>query len=205
MLARILILIIGLTMGFCISSKTADKKKYELPSDSEINAVLKEIVDNDTDFISNKQRQATVFSSDLRKYPIQLPQAVDSTIVPTFINHIAISQLIYEPDIKKPFFSKPDSLYFLFQSDSTKPVNLDIAIFKKYKLLSINEINRLFKTENKFTYYEFSIPYFSVDKTKAHVEFSYVCGSLCGRGGIYLLQKINGKWIIVSTHSTWVS
>jgi len=182
-----------------------DRPKYDLPTDGEINSVIKTIIDNDTTIISEKDRELAHFSIDLQKYNVRLPHKCDSCIDLNFVYDIAISQLLYEPVSNAPFFSKIDSTYFLYQNDSIKSATIDTALFNGYKLLSIKEIHKRFKTADRFAYYQFSIPYFSIDRTKAHVEFSFVCGSLCGQSGIYLLEKVNNKWVIVSTHIVSIS
>lgn len=146
----------------------------------------------DSIIISEKDRKLAHFSLDLQKYNILLPSKCDSCIDLNFSYDIAISQLLYEPVLEKPFFSKTDSLYFLYQNDSMKFVELDTKVYSNYKSLPIKEINKRFENEEIFAYYQFSIPYFSIDKTKAHVEFNFICGGLCGQSGIFLLQKKTG-------------
>jgi hypothetical protein len=199
------IIFIVLTMNFCTPNKSVDRPKYTLPSDHEINEVVKTIIESDTAIISEKDRRLAYFSIDLQKYNVRLPSKCDSCIDLNFYYDIAISQLLYESVLKKPYFSKTDSLYFLYQNDSLKSAELNAKLFSNYKLLPIKEINKRFKTDDRFAYYQFSIPYFSLDRTKAHVEFSFVCGSLCGQSGIFLLQKVNSKWVIVSTDIVSIS
>jgi len=53
---------------------------------------------------------------------------------------------------------------------------------------------------------EFSDIILSDKKNMAIVEFSETCGSLCGAGMLYFLQRDrNGKWKVVYTIQTWVS
>ena len=50
-----------------------------------------------------------------------------------------------------------------------------------------------------------SFPLISTDRKRAIVYGSYVCGGLCGSGGIFYLEKINGKWKMVKYERRWVA
>jgi len=50
-----------------------------------------------------------------------------------------------------------------------------------------------------------STPIFSTKKDKAIIEISYTRDDLDGKGGIFLLEKRDGKWMIVQFLRTWVS
>jgi hypothetical protein len=39
----------------------------------------------------------------------------------------------------------------------------------------------------------------------AFVETSYVCGGLCGNGGLYALRRRDGRWRLAAIAFTWVS
>jgi hypothetical protein len=75
---------------------------------------------------------------------------------------------------------------------------------RNYKLLSEEEIKALIKPDPKGGFFysfhgDVSIIHlsaigFNADKTTAFVEMSSVCGGLCGGGGPFTFQKINGKW-----------
>lgn len=59
------------------------------------------------------------------------------------------------------------------------------------------------KKKNKYAFISF--PIISTDKIKAIIYVGYYCGSLCGKGGILHLEKLNGKWEIVEFVPTWIS
>lgn len=59
--------------------------------------------------------------------------------------------------------------------------------------------------KNANGYYMFSAVAFNEDKTKALLETGNLCGSLCGLGTLYYLEKENGLWIIKKTVDTWIS
>jgi hypothetical protein len=46
---------------------------------------------------------------------------------------------------------------------------------------------------------------FNLEMTHALVDVSYSCGGLCGRGGLVLLVKKDGKWVKDEDLITWVS
>lgn len=50
-----------------------------------------------------------------------------------------------------------------------------------------------------------SYPLISTDRKKAIVYGAYVCGGLCGSGGIFYLEKINGKWEMVEYERRWIA
>ena len=50
-----------------------------------------------------------------------------------------------------------------------------------------------------------SFPLISIGGNRAVVYGSYVCGGLCGSGGIFYLGKINGKWSILEYERRWVA
>ena len=52
---------------------------------------------------------------------------------------------------------------------------------------------------------QFSAVAYNADKTKALLETGNVCGSLCGLGTLFYLEKENGVWIIKKTVDTWIS
>ncbi len=50
-----------------------------------------------------------------------------------------------------------------------------------------------------------SFPLISTDQKRAIVYGSYICGGLCGSGGIFHLEKINGKWTMLEYERRWVA
>jgi hypothetical protein len=47
-----------------------------------------------------------------------------------------------------------------------------------------------------------STPAFAGDA--AFVEFAYACGTVCGNGGLYALQRREGRWQLVAIADTWI-
>ncbi len=48
-----------------------------------------------------------------------------------------------------------------------------------------------------------SAPAFAGDA--AFVEFAYACGSVCGNGGLYALERREGRWEVVGVADIWIS
>lgn len=48
-----------------------------------------------------------------------------------------------------------------------------------------------------------SAPAFAGDA--AFVEFAYACGTVCGNGGLYALQRREGRWEVVGVGDIWIS
>jgi len=46
---------------------------------------------------------------------------------------------------------------------------------------------------------------FGADKDVALVEMGYLCGDLCGAGGLYLLAKEEGCWKVQEALMEWMS
>lgn len=50
-----------------------------------------------------------------------------------------------------------------------------------------------------------SKPIISIDGNKALSYITYTCGPLCGTGGIQLLEKKDGNWILMDMMEAWIS
>jgi hypothetical protein len=46
---------------------------------------------------------------------------------------------------------------------------------------------------------------FNHDRTQALLSYSYYCGSRCAGGVYVLMNKVSGRWRIVSMHPTWAA
>ena len=46
---------------------------------------------------------------------------------------------------------------------------------------------------------------YNSDGTKAAVYVTHYCGGLCAGGSYYVLQKVNGRWVMAYTARAWVS
>ncbi len=50
---------------------------------------------------------------------------------------------------------------------------------------------------------QLSAPAFAGDS--AFIEFAYACGTTCGNGGLYALQRREGRWAVVAVADVWIS
>lgn len=50
-----------------------------------------------------------------------------------------------------------------------------------------------------------SLPGYSANGKTAVVFVSGACGSLCGAGSFWILNKVDGKWVVSSSVSAWIS
>jgi hypothetical protein len=50
-----------------------------------------------------------------------------------------------------------------------------------------------------------SFPLISTDRKRAIVYGSYICGGLCGNGGVFYLEKIKGKWKMIEYERRWTA
>jgi hypothetical protein len=57
---------------------------------------------------------------------------------------------------------------------------------------------------NNFGYFVFSHVGLNLSKTQAIVYVDHYCGGLCGGGGYFLMQRVNGVWHVVDEHMTWI-
>jgi hypothetical protein len=49
-----------------------------------------------------------------------------------------------------------------------------------------------------------SAPAFADAADTAFVEVAYMCGSVCGNGGLYALERRDGRWAVVGIADTWI-
>jgi hypothetical protein len=55
------------------------------------------------------------------------------------------------------------------------------------------------------TFYDFSVPLFSVDRSLCAIYKGTHCGGLCGGGEIDVYQNKDGKWVLIRYYSLWIS
>jgi hypothetical protein len=80
-----------------------------------------------------------------------------------------------------------------------------LSIEKPYELVDSDELNKTFYKSDEMAFEKrhpksggviaLSAVGFNHDKTVAIVFMAHSCGSLCGGGEYYVLQKKDGKWI----------
>jgi hypothetical protein len=92
-------------------------------------------------------------------------------------------------------FDSKDSIYFLQQNDMIMNFKLSK---KNYGDLLVNN------SPNPFIY-KLSIPLFSKNHNYAFIHADHVIPGHSGSGYVFLLKKIDGKWIIIFKTSWWQS
>ncbi|KPH13168.1 hypothetical protein [Chryseobacterium sp. ERMR1:04] len=110
------------------------------------------------------------------------------------------------PNFKlKKIITKDDYEYFLLQSQNTDPTEISDALKKKYNFDLLENILRDREKEKRYEYYQFTKPYFSKDHQKAYIEVEYYSAGIYGDGMAYILEKINGEWVIVRGLNLWIT
>jgi hypothetical protein len=61
---------------------------------------------------------------------------------------------------------------------------------------------RLQRTDEDCALLTLSAPAFAGDA--AFVEVAYVCGTVCGQGNLYALERRDGRWQVVGVADTWI-
>lgn len=94
-------------------------------------------------------------------------------------------------------FKEEDYSYLKLQELHSKRIELSDEEFGNRK----TEIN----LETKIPYVYFSIPIFNKEKSLAWIRTGLFCGRLCGEGRTLILNKKDGKWMIIKSKTDWVS
>jgi len=111
-------------------------------------------------------------------------------------------------DTVKKYFTKPDIGFIREQYNAliqAKWLQKDLSHFRlidsvevhKIYKISMNGKNRMKKKDSYF--YEFSIPFFSLDRKMAIIKTTYNCGFLCSSecATIYKISE-KGEWVFVT-------
>ena len=96
-----------------------------------------------------------------------------------------------------------DSLDMLNQMNERKAIiPIPAAIKAAY---NVDDADKYRMNRNQSIYY-LHLPIMGYNRKKAYVPVDYVCGPLCGNGDAFLLEKVNGKWVIVQRFfNLWIS
>lgn len=97
------------------------------------------------------------------------------------------------------------SIIHEFDSQSALPANVTLVDSKKQMAkVKENDPGRTMQqgdsvehaVESAFASGLLTLSEVAFDKTHRYavMNFSFVCGGLCGHGGIVILQKVNGRW-----------
>ncbi|WP_286777131.1 hypothetical protein, partial [Sphingobacterium sp. UBA2074] len=70
---------------------------------------------------------------------------------------------------------------------------------------NVDDADKYRMNRNQSIYY-LHLPIMGYNRKKEYVPVDYVCGPLCGNGDAFLLEKVNGKWVIVQRFfNLWIS
>ncbi|MCJ8345029.1 hypothetical protein MJH12_05775 [bacterium] len=152
----------------------------------------------------------TVYDGDFTTRTIQLAIVAEQTISGSFINENRPSVLdlknvrLYLSDLDSSiitdFFTKNISSVSLAHLPPSK-----IEVKFNDKKLNIGNLSFYKKYPESNGVISFSRVGFSKDKTKALIEIGQYIDGLYAYGAFIVLQKVQGKWKIISNHETWIS
>ena len=195
-----------------LACKNKSERTFVLPSDDEINSIIEAVIYQDSlpvfkdykHFNSGRTKPDTI-AIDLRKIILTFPTT--GVPPPPTLNSTPISMLdLLSPEVSgKEFFNKSDSSYIIYQNKHLKSFVIAKSISSKLLVTTYSRELKKWETKYFIQYYDLSIPILSTDKKKAYVEITYNCSGLCGSGKAVYLEKINNKWIIISSEMTWIS
>lgn len=121
--------------------------------------------------------------------------------------------------LNDPIFSKDDIVYIKEQMKGVKEFSINPKLFFGKEIISRDTLEK-FRAgpEGRWTFWEnykkkygesgyciILLPLFSKDNQKVRVQTSYSCGGTCGQGGIFVYQKIKGKWQKIKEESWWIN
>ncbi|OKL39745.1 hypothetical protein [Pontibacter flavimaris] len=186
---------------FCC--KQVQEEEYSRLTEQDINEVIHAIVVQDSLFYGKSSD--IPLSTDLFRLDLYFPDATlngqDPPPVPWKSNFYELIGL----HGKTSPFTVQDSSYLLFQYEKLQGFVLDRGIYRNIHFTTWEEQEPKLRAQEHTAFYELSIPLFSADKTKVYVEMNYRCYKLCGYGKEYVLEKTNGKWIVVKKSVKWFS
>ncbi len=126
-------------------------------------------------------------------------------------NELPRIDMYLTPAIFSENFLGADTLFIPLLSELSKTNVADtvnvLKIKSKYRYALISEMDLMQETYSTFRGYKirFSAIVYDDTKSRACVYTAFLCGSLCGSGTIYFLEKSNDRWRIVSERMMWIS
>lgn len=175
---------------------------------SNINEIVEAIIIQDSLNVLKNEKGSDIFCADLVKVKILHAEKnkKESVPLPPSNDFVLLDELINTKINGKLFFTNNDSITLLMQNSNPQKIRICNEIFYKINSTTSEKLKeRRNKNNRPFSFYEMSIPLFSLDREKAYVQIGHYCGRLCGSGKAIYLKKINGKWKIIDIRSTWIS
>tara|TARA_R110002124_G_scaffold179685_1_gene347290 strand:- start:47 stop:664 length:618 start_codon:yes stop_codon:yes gene_type:complete len=202
--------IILLITFFSIFSCKNSESKVEFTSSrvKEINEIVKVIISEDSLDVSKNTNDKSMLCKELIKLNIYIPEKPKNGQIllprPPSFNDVSITDLL-NYDRKSTFFKNIDSLYLLKQNLNPAKLEIDSNVVRNVNFTAKDKEISKKKNGKLYSYYEMTIPIFSLNNEVAYVEVNHYCGRLCGSGQSLYLKKINGKWTVIEKWGTWIS
>lgn len=217
----LIFLIAFVFFGSCTHDIATAKYTHVLPSDSEVAAIVKVVLETEN------LPMMKYFNQGRWKYDSSCSKVIfdpDAAIVTNLYNikavntplktnsvpiqiegEINLSDLLALEYRGQTLFNSTDSVFILFQSDTLIERSISSAPFNQYRFVLKDEQHKDWEKGNRYPYFEISIPLFSDDLSIAYIEVDYHCYELCGSGMFLFLEKKNGKWQVVARQQRWIS
>ena len=192
-ISYILNFIFTLILIGCIDNQVSKSYPYvnfQLPDKTTYSEIIREIIKQDTINFDSRFIANRIFSNDLLKIRlVGLNTKTDSIYREQSTEYdfeTNINELNYF-NSRSSFKIDIDTMYFSFQSDSSKQISIDSKI--------IDFVNLSSNRPKSQSYYQFSLPLLNKKLNKTIVVCRYLCNG-CGFIEVYLLEKIKSKWVI---------
>ena len=202
----IILLITFLSIFSCKNSES--EVEFTSSKIKEINEIVKVIITEDSLEVSKNTNDKSMLCKELIKLNIYIPEKPKNGEIllppPPSFNDVSITDLL-NYNRKSIFFKDIDSLYLLKQNLNPAKLEIDSNIVRDVNFTAKDKEISKKKTEKLYSYYEMTIPIFSLNNEVAYVELNHYCGRLCGSGQSLYLKKIDGKWKIIEKRGTWIS
>jgi len=170
-----------------------------LPSDSEINEIIKTAILGDSLELAKENNQIPI-CNELKRITLVTKRNSKPELSPfKKFDSLLIGDLIFHKRLPyKGFFKASDSTFIKFQNKNIKSHILPNSIFGNLKFVTLEKGKNL---DDKFFY--FTIPILSADGKRAYSQLTWECYGFCGVGYEVFLEKNYGKWKVVKQEYVW--
>jgi hypothetical protein len=129
-------------------------------------------------------------SSDAEPASSQEPQVIHRLDPAVALNG---KMVLVDPDQQAALIKKND------------PQNLIINSIKDHQPATESDLDQSLKTAFSTGLFTFSEIVFNKQHTRAILEYGFSCGMLCAHGNTVILKKVQKKWKVSKTCSSWIS